>query len=281
MSGLLEGKVAVVSGAARGQGRSHCLHLAREGADIIALDLCQDIDVVPYELATSAELAETVSLVEQLDRRIVAVEADVRDGAAVTAAIDDGVATLGRLDIVVANAGIISYARAEEMDEHNWTTMIDVNLNGIWRVVRASLPHVIAGKRGGSVVMTSSTAALMGLENLSHYAAAKAGVIGLMRTLAVEMGPHEIRVNAIAPTGVATKMTQNEATYRLFAGGNLGADSIDDNVVIEAYKTLNSLPIPWVEASDISNAVVFLTSDNGRYVSGTVLNVDAGAVNKA
>jgi SDR family mycofactocin-dependent oxidoreductase len=285
MPGLLEGKVAVVSGAARGQGRSHCVRLAEEGANIIALDMCRDLDVVPYGLGTPEDLAETVSMVEALDRRIIATETDVRDYAGVKTAIDGGVSELGRLDIVVANAGIISFIRAEEMDEENWQTMLDVNLSGVWRVVRSSLPHIIDAGRGGSVIMTSSTAAVMGLANMSHYSASKGGIVSLMRSLAVELGPQMIRVNTIIPTAVATVMTQNEATYRVFGLDNLGADVEDgqasiDAAVEEAYKTLNSLPIPWVEPIDISNAVVFLASDQGRYITGTELRVDAGSVNK-
>jgi SDR family mycofactocin-dependent oxidoreductase len=277
--GLLEGRVAVVSGAARGQGRSHAIRLAEEGADIIAFDVCADVETVPYSLATPDELQETVTEVEELGQRIVATRTDVRDGAAVTKAIDDGVAELGRLDIVVANHGITSFVPAQEMTEEAWETMIAINLSGVWRVVRASLPHLIGAGRGGSIILTSSSSAHIGLPNLNHYSAAKAGVVGLMQSLAVELGPHMIRVNTIHPTTVNTPMALNQATYDLFLpGAGLSADSPEDTEhVAEAFKGLNAMPIPWIEPVDISNAVVYLASDLGRYVSGTQLKVDAGS----
>lgn len=277
--GLLEGKVAVISGAARGQGRSHAIRLAEEGADIIAFDICDDIDTVPYSLATSEELDETVAEVERLGRRIVATRTDVRDFAAVTRVVDDGVAQLGRLDIVVANHGITSYYASEDLTEEAWETMISVNLGGVWRLVRASLPHLIEGGRGGSIVLISSSAAHIGLPSLNHYSAAKGGVVGLMQSLAVELGPHMIRVNTVHPTAVKTPMALNQATYDVFLpGAGLSADSPEDtDTVAEAFKGLNSMPIPWIDPVDISNAVVYLASDLGRYVSGTQLRVDAGS----
>ena len=274
----------MITGAARGQGRSHAVRLAEEGADIIAMDICRQIDTVPYPLATPEDLAETVALVEKLDRRILASETDVRDGRAVTEAVDRGVAEFGRLDIVVANAGITSYQAAERVTEDTWQNTIDTNLTGVWHVCRAAMPHLIEGGRGGSMVLTSSSAALIGLSNLSHYSAAKGGIVGLMRSLAAELGPHMIRVNTIHPTAVRTPMALNDATYELFVGGTLGADSGGEKVTMagveEAFKTLNSLPIPWVEPVDISNAIVFLVSDMGRYITGIQLPVDAGSANK-
>jgi SDR family mycofactocin-dependent oxidoreductase len=190
MTGRVEGKVAFITGAARGQGRSHAVRLAEEGADIIAVDICAQIGSVPYEMATPADLAETVREVEALDRRIVAAEADVRDYAALKAALDDGVAQLGGLDIVSANAGIASFAPAADLEEATWQDMIDVNLTGVWHAAKAAIPHLIAGGRGGSIVLTSSTAGLVALPNMAHYVAAKHGVVGLMRTLALELAPH-------------------------------------------------------------------------------------------
>jgi NAD(P)-dependent dehydrogenase (short-subunit alcohol dehydrogenase family) len=233
-------------------------------------------------LATPEELAETVELVEKLDRRIIATETDVRDGAAVTAAVDSGVTALGRLDLVAANAGITSYVAAEQMDEESWQNTIATNLTGVWHVCRAAMPHLISGGRGGAMVLTSSSAAHIGLANLSHYSAAKGGVVGLMRSLAVELAPHMIRVNTVHPTSVNTPMALNQATYDLFIPGALHTDAQGGTPegVAEAFKTLNALPIPWVESVDISNAVVFLASDQGRYITGTELRVDAGSAAK-
>jgi SDR family mycofactocin-dependent oxidoreductase len=277
--GLLDGKVAVITGAARGQGRAHAIRFAEEGADIIALDICRDVETVPYKGASPEDLEETVAAVERLDRRIIATETDVRDGAAVTAAVDKGVAELGRLDAVVANAGITSYVKAEELTEDDWSTMIDINLGGVWRVCRAALPHLIEADRGGAMVLTSSSASYVGLANLNHYSAAKGGIVGLMQSLAVELGPHMIRVNTLHPTAVKTPMALNQATYDLFLpGAGLSADRVADEAqVAEAFKGLNAMPIPWVEPVDLANAAVFLASDLGRYISGTQLRVDAGS----
>ena len=200
MAGRVEGKVAFVTGAARGQGRSHAIRLAEEGADIIAVDIAGQVDSVPYAMATPADLAETVKEVEALDRRIVATQADVRDYGALKAALDDGVAQLGRLDIVAANAGIFSFGRADELEEQSWQDMIDVNLTGVWHAAKAAIPHLKAGGRGGSIVLTSSTAGLMPFENMAHYTSAKHGVVGLMRVLAVELAPDFIRANSVHPT---------------------------------------------------------------------------------
>jgi SDR family mycofactocin-dependent oxidoreductase len=280
--GLLDGKVAVITGAARGQGRAHAIRFAQEGADIIAMDVCRDVETVPYKGARPEELVETVAEVERLDRRIIATETDVRDGRAVSEAVDRGVAELGGLDVVVANAGITSFVPADEMSEESWATVIATNLTGVWHVCRAAMPHMIQAGRGGSMVLTSSSAAHIGLANLSHYSAAKGGVVGLMQSLAVELGPHMIRVNTIHPTTVKTPMALNQATYDLFLpGAGLSADSpADEEQVAEAFKGLNSMPIPWIEPDDIANAAIFLSSDMGRYISGTQLRVDAGSAVK-
>lgn len=273
--GRIEGKVAFITGAARGQGRSHALALAREGADIIAVDISKQVETVPYPTSTAEDLAETVRQVEALDRRIVAVEADVRDLAALQQAADQGMAELGRLDIVLANAGIGVPTPTLTMDEESWQTMIDVNLTGVWKSVKVTVPHIIAGGRGGSVVITSSAAALKGCANLAHYSAAKAGLIGLMKVLAVELAPKSIRVNTIHPTMVATDMVHNEHHYKLFRP-DLENPTYDDFLV--AARTLNALPVAAVESVDISNAVLYLVSDDGRYVTGTTHVVDAGAI---
>ncbi|MGA1836258.1 mycofactocin-coupled SDR family oxidoreductase [Herbiconiux sp. 11R-BC] len=277
--GRVEGKVAFVTGAARGQGRSHALRLAQEGADIIAVDIEDQIGSVPYPMSTPADMEETVRQIEALDRRIVATRADVRDYEAVKAALDEGVAQLGRLDIVAANAGIFSFGSMEELTEEQWSDMLDVNLTGVWHAVKAAIPHLKAGGNGGSIILTSSTAGLMAIPNIGHYVAAKHGVVGLMRTLALELAPDFIRVNSVHPTSVDTDMIHNDATYALFAGDLPVAERTRD-VVGERFQTLNALPIKWVEPVDISNAVLWFASDESRYVTGVTLPVDAGSLIK-
>jgi SDR family mycofactocin-dependent oxidoreductase len=279
MARRLEGKVAFITGAVRGQGRSHAVRLAAEGADIIAVDLCAQVDSVPYPMATPDDLDQTVKEVEALDRRIVATQADVRDFGAVKAALDDGVAQLGRLDIVSANAGICSLGRAAELDETTWQDMIDINLTGVWHTAKAAIPHLRAGGRGGSIILTSSAAGLMGMENMAHYVTAKHGVVGLMRTLALELAPDMIRVNSVHPTSVNTDMAQNAPTYALFAPDLDEKDRTKERLT-ERFQAINALPIPWVEPVDISNAVLWLASDEARYVTGVTLPVDAGTLIK-
>ena len=273
MTGKLEGKVAFITGAARGQGRSHAVRLAQEGADIIAVDICRQIDTVPFPIATPQDLDQTVKEVKALDQRIVATQADVRDYDALKRALDDGVTQLGRLDIVAANAGIYSFGRMEEMDETTWQDVIDTDLTGVWHTAKAAIPHLRAGGRGGSMILTSSVVGLKGSQNIGHYVAAKHGVVGLMRTLALELAPDFIRVNSIHPTTVDTPMVMNSATYRLFRP-DLENPTADD--MAEASRAVNALPIPWVEPADISSAVLFLASDEARYVTGVTFPVDAG-----
>jgi (+)-trans-carveol dehydrogenase len=277
MAGRVEGKVAFITGAARGQGRSHAIRLAEEGADIIAVDLEDQIGSVPYPMATPEDMAQTVKEVEALDRRIVATRADVRDYNALKKALDDGMAALGRVDIVVANAGIFSNGPIAELSETEWQDTIDTNLTGVWHTAKAAIPHLLAQGTGGSIILTSSVAGLKGSPNIGNYVAAKHGVVGLMRTLALELAPNFIRVNSIHPTSVDTPMIQNDATYRLFRP-DLDNPTRED--VGEAFTTLNALPIFWVEPRDISNAVLFLASDEARYITGVTLPVDAGSLLK-
>jgi (+)-trans-carveol dehydrogenase len=278
MTGRVEGKVAFITGAARGQGRSHAIRLAQEGSDIIAVDLAGQIGSVPYAMATPDDLAQTVKEVEALDRRIYAVTADVRDYGAVKAALDDGVAQLGRLDIVSANAGIFSFGTLEELTETQWQDMLDVNLTGEWHAAKAAIPHLRAAG-GGSIILTSSAAGLEGFANIGHYVSAKHGVVGLMRTLALELAPDMIRVNSLHPTSVNTDMIQNPAAYELFAPDLPAAERTKD-VLAPRFQALNALPIPWVEPVDISNAVLWLASDEARYVTGVTLPIDAGQLTK-
>jgi SDR family mycofactocin-dependent oxidoreductase len=273
VAGRVEGKVAFITGAARSQGRSHALRLAQEGADVIAVDICAPVESIQmYPPATEEDLAETVRQVEALDRRIIATKADVRDPAALRAAVDDGVAQLGRLDIVLANAGVFELAPALELTDGAWQEMIDINLTGVWNTCRVALPHLI-DSGGGSIVITSSTAGLKGTPNTIHYTAAKHGVIGIMRTLANEFGGQSVRVNTVHPTGVDTVMIQNEKTWGLFTPDDPNPSR---EKFTELFETLHPLPVPYVDPVDISNAILFLVSDEARYVTGATLPVDAG-----
>ena len=276
MAGRMEGKVAFITGAARGQGRSHAIRLAQEGADIIAVDICEDIATVTpyYPLATEEELAETVEQVEALDRRIVARKADVRDLDGLQAAFDEGLAELGRVDTVVANAGIATYGRAWELSGEQWKDMIDVNLTGVFHTAKVAIPSMIEADRGGSIMFTSSIGGLKGIQHVGHYVAAKHGIVGLMRTLANELAPHRIRVNTIHPTNVDTIMIQNPGTYAMFSPGD---PEPSQEKAMPGFMSLNALPVPWLESVDISNAVLWLASEEARYVTGVTLPVDAGA----
>jgi (+)-trans-carveol dehydrogenase len=216
MTGRVEGKVAFITGAARGQGRAHAVRLASEGADIIAVDICAPIDSVPYALANEADLKETARLVEGLGRTIVAAQADVRDFAALESAVTVGVEQLGRLDLAVANAGIVGAAPAEALPLRDWQQMIDVNLTGVFHAAKAAIPHIRAGGNGGAIILTSSALGIRAMPNLPHYVAAKAGVIGLMRALALELAADRIRVNTVNPSIADTLMIQNDAMYKLF-----------------------------------------------------------------
>jgi SDR family mycofactocin-dependent oxidoreductase len=275
MGGRVDGKVAFVTGAARGQGRSHAVRLAEEGADIIAVDLCGPISsnsqIAP---STPDDLAQTADLVKGLNRRIVTAEVDVRDFDALKSIVDNGVEQLGRLDIIVANAGIGNGGLTlDKTSEEDWNDMIDVNLSGVWKSVKAAVPHLISGGNGGSIILTSSVGGLKPYPNTGHYIAAKHGVIGLMRTFAVELGQHFIRVNAVCPTNVNTPMFMNEGTMKLFRP-DLENPGPDDLAI--AAQFMHVLPIGWVEPIDISNAVLFLVSDESRFVTGLEFKVDAG-----
>lgn len=278
MAGRVEGKVAFITGAARGQGRSHAIRLAQEGADIIAIDLCEQIDSVPYPLATPEDLAHTSKEVEALGRRIIALPADVRDYPALKTALDTGVQELGRLDIVSANAGIFSAGAIADLDEATWQDVIDVNLTGVWHTVKAAIPHLRASG-AGSIILTSSNLGLKPAQNSGHYVSAKHGVVGLMRTLALELAPEMIRVNSIHPTSVSTGMIHNDATYELFAPG-LPEAQRTPQVLAAGFKQLNTMPLPWVEPADVSNALLWLASDEARYVTGVALPIDAGSLLK-
>ena len=263
--GRVEGKVAFITGAARGQGRSHAVRLAEEGADIIAVDICAQLDTVPYPMATPEDLAQTVKEVEALDRRIVALPADVRDAAALREAVERGVAELGRLDIVCANAGICTIQAWDEVTPAAWQDTLDTNLTGVWNSMVVAIPHLIAAG-GGSMIATSSTAGIKGLPFLAPYVAAKHGVVGIARSLANELAKHHIRVNTVHPTGVDTPMGSGLGGLETLLGRDPNLGPI----------FMNTLPVEIVDPRDISNAVLFLASDEARYVTGLEFTVDAG-----
>lgn len=267
MAGRVAGKVALVTGAARGQGRAHAVRLAQEGADIIAVDICAPIRNVPYPAATEADLADTVKQVEELDRRIVSRVVDTRDLDALRTAVDDGVAELGKLDVVVANAGICIMAPWDQVTPEIFRDTIDVNLVGTWNTVVASAPHLVRNG-GGSIILTSSAAGLKGLPFLTPYVASKHGVTGLARAFAAELAKDNIRVNSLHPTGVETAMGSGDGTAMIGA-------AIEANPRIGAMFT-NTLPIETTQPEDQANAVLFLASDESRYVTALAMTVDAG-----
>jgi SDR family mycofactocin-dependent oxidoreductase len=278
MPGRVEGKVAFITGAARGQGRSHAVMLAEEGAAIIAVDSCEGLDHVKYPAANEEDLAETVRAVEAVGGRIVARKADVRDFGILKAAVKDGVAEFGRLDIVVANAGIASEpGLTQDLSEEAWRDVIDVNLTGVWLTCKAAIPEILKGGAGGSIVVTSSSAGIRGYQNIAHYVASKHGVIGLMRTLANELAAHMVRVNTINPSQVDTPLFMNPVTYELFCPD---VDNPTTEQFAAVAQGMHALPVPWLEPMDVSNAVVFLASDESRYITGVTLPVDAGLLQK-
>jgi SDR family mycofactocin-dependent oxidoreductase len=268
----LEGKVAFITGAARGQGRAHAVRLAADGADVIAVDLCQQIASVVYPLATPDDLAATVKLVEDMGARIVARQADVRDRAALSSALQAGLDEFGRLDIVVANAGIAPMQSGDD----GWRDVIDVNLTGVYNTIKTAIPTMVKQGTGGSIVLISSSAGLAGVGSPDAgsvgYAAAKHGVVGLMRVYANLLARQNIRVNSIHPSGVDTPMINNEFTRQWLADLVAQSESPPDMG--------NAMPVEVLQADDIANAVAWLVSDQARYITGVTLPVDAGYLNK-
>ena len=282
MTGRVQDKVALVTGAARGQGRSHALLLAEEGARVIAVDLSDAASAEvtrysPYPMASEADLAETAAQVTAAGGEAIAISADVREQSELDAAVTAGLDRFGRIDIVVANAGITGFTgSAWDLSRESWQAVIDIDLTGTWQTVKAAAPAMIE-QRSGSIIITASTMGLKGTANLAAYVAAKHGVVGLMRALAHELAPYSVRVNAVAPTSVATDMIFNQAVYRLFRP-DLADPGREDTVA--AFTQHNLLPVPWAEARDISEAVLWLASAEARYVHGAVLPVDAGQLAK-
>ena len=268
-AGRADGKVVLVTGAARGQGRSHAIRLAAEGADVIALDICAPVDGLSYPTATSEDLATTARMVEGAGGRVRPLEVDTRDAAAMVDAVAGAVAELGRLDVVVANAGVLASHRWDEITPEEWATVVGINLTGTWNTCQASIPHLIAAG-GGSVILVSSVSGLKGLPFMTHYAASKHGVVGIMRSLANELASKNVRVNSLHPTGVATPM--------LGGMGPLGEYLGDDPTTGPLFD--NSLPTTLISVDDVSDTVVFLASDESRFVTGMTMKVDAGATNR-
>jgi SDR family mycofactocin-dependent oxidoreductase len=268
--GKLDGKVALITGAARGQGRSHAIRLAQEGADIIAVDALEDVATVDYPMSTKADMDETVKEIESLDRRIHAAKADVRDFTAMQAAYRAGVEELGPVDIVLGNAGICQLGSAEPDPVQAFNDVISVNLVGVWNSVYVAAQDMVDRGEGGAIVLTSSTQGLSGRgadgsAGALGYAAAKHGVVGLMRSFANWLSPHGIRVNTVHPTGVATPMVENDVVGRY----------LEENPQA-GQMAANLMPVGLVDPVDISNAILYLVSEDGRYVTGVTLPVDAG-----
>ena len=268
-SGRVAGKVALITGAARGQGRSHAVRLAAEGADVIAVDICGPVADIEYTTATPEDLVTTVRLVEEAGSRVVTHMVDVRDSRGLSDAVADGVELLGRLDIVVANAGVCSIQRWDEVTPALWDTVIGINLTGVWNTCVASIPHLVEAG-GGSMILVSSAAGLKGQPFLTPYVASKHGLVGIMRSLSNELAANHIRVNSLHPTGVDTPMLVGMVglTDRLEVSPELGP------------LFHNSLPVDLLQPEDISNAVLFLASDEARYVTGLTMTVDAGTTSR-
>jgi SDR family mycofactocin-dependent oxidoreductase len=271
--GSVDGRVALVTGAARGQGRAHAIALANEGADLIITDLCADISTVPYSLGSSEELAETASMVEATGRRCLTMTADIRDTAAMGLVVEAGLDTFGAIDICVANAGVTGYGKFHELDDDTWNDMIDVDLTGTFKTIRAVLPTML-DRRYGRIIATSSMAGRMGNANLAHYVAAKWGVIGMVKSLAMEVANKGITVNAIAPAAVDTPMLHNEAMYKLFCP-DMEAPTRED--VTPRYQAMNRLGVAWMDPEEISRAVLFVAADAAGSMTGQVIEVSLGS----
>lgn len=273
MGSRLQDQVVLVTGAARGQGRSHAVAAAEEGADVIVLDVCDTFASVAYEMANEADLDETVALVERTGRRALKVVCDVRDRAALGDRIDAAVEVLGRLDAAVANAGICVVTAAEDISVEEWADVVGTDLTGAFNTAQVTIPHIAAGGRGGSIVFTASATTIRPVPNMAHYIAAKHGIIGLSRALARELAGRGIRVNVVTPTNCDTPMIQNPPMWKLFAPDVEHPVKED---VVDAFASMTALDTPWVFPEDVSKALMFLLSDDARFTTGTELQVTAG-----
>jgi len=272
--GRVSGRTALVTGAALGQGRAHAVRLAEEGANLILVDLLRDHEAVPYPMGTEADLATTVALAEAHGAKVAALRADVADRGAMRDAVAEGESSIGPIDIVVANAGVCPrIGPFWEISDDQWTTVFDINVRGVWNTVSAVAPAMIERGTRGSVIVTSSLLGLKGSTRLADYSAAKHAVIGLMRSMAMELAPHMIRVNALCPNSVDTNMINNEYMFGVYRPDLENPTRAD---TVEGFKSLGMMPVPWVEPVDIANAMLFLASDETRYVTGVALPVDFG-----
>jgi SDR family mycofactocin-dependent oxidoreductase len=274
--GRFEGKVALVTGAARGQGRNHALRLAEEGADVIILDICEDLPTIPYPLGTQQELDETAAGVEKFDRRVVSAKVDIRDAGHLEDFVANAVAELGGLDIVSIGAAVCGFGNLMDLTVDEWKEQIDVNLTGSFNTAKATIPHILAHGRGGSVIFTASTCGLEVVPGIGHYNASKHGVVALTKTLAMELGANGIRVNALCPTNVGTPMIFNDATWRLFWPDVENPGRAEAEADGSIMRQMHVIPVPWIEVDDVTNALIYLASDDSRYVTGTTMVVDAG-----
>jgi SDR family mycofactocin-dependent oxidoreductase len=270
--GLLDGKVALITGGSRGQGRAHAVTCAREGADVIIVDITEPTTDVPYALATAEDHAETVRQVEALDRRILAIDADVRDQAALDDAVTGGVAGFGHIDILIANAGIWTQAPFWEITDQQWEEMIGVNLTGVWKSAKAVAPHMIE-RRTGSIVITSSANGIEPGQNYAHYVAAKHGVIGLMKNIALELAPYGIRCNSINPGAIRTPMTDHQGAWDMFAGHEGGTEA---EMIEGGYHYALLRNTTWLEPQAIADTALYLNSHLAANVTGVTIPVDAG-----
>lgn len=273
----LTNKVAFITGVARGQGRSHALALAQRGVRIIGNDVCAPVESAPYSMATLDDLGETERLIKEAGGECVLRPGDVRDLQGMTGLVDEGVDLFGRLDIILANAGVCTYGELSTMAEDQWQEMLDIDLTGVWKTARAAVGHMISAGNGGSIVFTSSTAGLRNLNSIGHYVAAKHGVTGLAKAFANELAPHNIRVNSIHPSNCRTEMMLNTGVAKMFRP-DLESPTWRD--AVDSYGTIHLLGTPWVEPEDVSNAIVFLVSDEARFITGSAIPVDAGMLAK-
>jgi (+)-trans-carveol dehydrogenase len=264
------GKSAFVTGAGRGQGRAHAIAFAREGADVAISDICADIDTVPYEMSIDADLAETQAQCESHGAKVVAERVDVRDYPQVKAFADRAVDAFGKLDVAVPNAGVFSFGRSDELSEDQFRDMIDINLIGVWHTMKAVVPHM-ERRKFGRIVATGSTASFIGHPNVAHYCAAKHGVIGLAKSVALEQAANGITVNVVCPSSVGTKMILNEAVIEL-----MSPDDPTEEAAGAVHQSMNAIPVPWVEPGDVSEVVLFLASEEARYMTGTEVKIDLG-----
>jgi (+)-trans-carveol dehydrogenase len=271
------GKVVFITGVGRGQGRSHALAFARRGAEVGGIDICAPITSVPYAMATTDDLHETRASVEAIGVRTVLEVADVRDREGLQSAVTKVLDELGRIDVVVANAGIFSVGNAFELTPQAWLDVLDINLTGVWNTVQTCLPALMASGDGASIILTSSIGGVQGLLGCPHYVASKHGVLGLMRSLANELGEFGIRVNAVCPTNVNTPMIQNEANYRTFRPD---LESPTEEEVAQVARKMHILDVPWIEPEEVSDAVTWLASSAAKSITGVALPIDAGLLTK-